>query len=64
MKKIKIITEDMRFVHVPMQQLDETYVFQLVKTGRMSLQDFAHWLEAVKDEWFLRGIDLGKGEVK
>lgn len=64
MKKIKILGEDLKFSTVPIQQLDEVFVFQLIKTNRMSVQDFAHWLEAVRDEFFLMGVEIGKSQVK
>lgn len=55
MKKIKIIDDNLKFTTVPLKDLKEEFIFDLIKNNTLSKQDFAHWVENVRDEWFAIG---------
>lgn len=54
-KSIKLLNEEMRFIEVHIETLIESDIFTLIKTGQLSVHDFAAWVEHQRDEWFLYG---------
>jgi hypothetical protein len=58
MKKFDVIDEDLRFRIVKLKDLCEGYVFELIKTGKLSKSDFLHWVENVRDDGFEMGVNF------
>lgn len=54
---IKMIDNNLKFYEANVKDLREDFVFSLVKNGQMSVQQFAAWVECVRDEWFLVGVN-------
>lgn len=53
---IKMIDSNMKFYEAPVKELREDFVYSLIQSGQMSVQQFTAWVEAVRDEWFLVGM--------
>jgi hypothetical protein len=58
LKHIKLINPDMKFVDVHIETLDESDVFDLIRSGRLTKQDFAAWSEHQRDEWLHFGMNM------
>jgi hypothetical protein len=57
-KQIKLVNTDMRFVTVHVEELIEGDVFDLIRTNRLTKQDFAAWIEHERDTWFAYGQNI------
>jgi hypothetical protein len=60
---IKMIDSNLKFYNAPVKELREDYVFNLVKNGQMSVQQFAAWVEGVRDEWFVIGMNSSNANI-
>lgn len=54
-KSIRVLNEQMRFIHVPINTLIEHDVYTLIKNGQLTVHDFAAWVESERDAWFKYG---------
>jgi hypothetical protein len=61
--KIKMIDKNMRFYETSVKNLREDFVFSLVKSGQMNMQQFSAWVEGVRDEWFQNGLNQSAGSI-
>lgn len=58
LKHIKLIDHNMKFIDVHIETLDESDVFDLIKSNKLTKQDFAAWSEHQRDVWLQIGMDM------
>ena len=53
---IKVVDENLKFRNVPIKNLREDYIYDLILSGRISRSQFTQWVENERDAWFLKGM--------